>query len=87
MKNIKNIAIGGIVLLAGCLQLTAQKSHDAALSRNLTTFNALVKELELNYVDSIRTDEAFNAAIGAMLSTIDPYTEFYSPTIKTLSCV
>lgn len=82
MKNIKNIAIGGIVLLAGCLQLTAQKSHDAALSRNLTTFNALVKELELNYVDSIRTDEAFNAAIGAMLSTIDPYTEFYSPDDK-----
>lgn len=52
-------------------------SHDAAVARKLNTFNALVKELELNYVDSIRTDEAFDAAIGAMLSTIDPYTEYY----------
>lgn len=52
-------------------------SHDAAVTRNLTTFNSIVKELELNYVDTIRPKEAFDAAIGALLSTIDPYTEFY----------
>jgi peptidase, S41 family len=52
-------------------------SHDAAVARNLSTFNAIVKELEMNYVDTIRPKEAFNAAIGALLSTIDPYTEFY----------
>lgn len=52
-------------------------SHDAAVARNLTTFNSIVKELELNYVDTIRPKEAFDAAIGALLSTIDPYTEFY----------
>ncbi len=56
----------------------AKKSHDAALARNLNVFNALVKELEQNYVDSIRTDEAFSKAIAAMLSTVDPYTEYYS---------
>lgn len=54
------------------------KSHDAAVSRNLSTFNAIVKELELNYVDTIRPNEAFDAAIGALLSTIDPYTEYYN---------
>ncbi len=52
-------------------------SHDAAVARNLTTFNSIVKELEMNYVDTIRPKEAFDAAIGALLSTIDPYTEFY----------
>ncbi|MDE6532326.1 MAG: S41 family peptidase [Muribaculaceae bacterium] len=52
-------------------------SHDASVARNLNTFNAIVKELEMNYVDTIRPKEAFNAAIGALLSTIDPYTEFY----------
>ncbi|MCM1291826.1 MAG: S41 family peptidase [Prevotella sp.] len=57
---------------------TSEKSHDAAVSRNLNTFNSLVKELELNYVDSIRTDEAFEIAIDAMLSTVDPYTEYYN---------
>lgn len=56
----------------------ASKSHDAAVNRNLSTFNAIVKELELNYVDTIRPNEAFDAAIGALLSTIDPYTEYYN---------
>lgn len=54
-----------------------ESSHDAAVARNLTTFNTIVKELEMNYVDTIRPREAFNAAIGALLSTIDPYTEYY----------
>lgn len=54
-----------------------QKSGDAALARNLTTFNAIVKELQDNYVDSIAPDHAFGAAIDALLGTIDPYTEYY----------
>ena len=54
-----------------------ESSHDAAVSRNLNTFNAIVKELEMNYVDTIRPKEAFDAAINALLSTIDPYTEYY----------
>lgn len=31
----------------------------------------------MNYVDTIRPKEAFDAAIGALLSTVDPYTEYY----------
>jgi len=56
----------------------AKKSHDSAVARNLNVFNALVKELEMNYVDTIRTDECFSTAIRALLSTVDPYTEYYS---------
>lgn len=53
-------------------------SHDISVSRNLTTFSSIVKELEMNYVDTIRPHEAFDAAIEAFLSTVDPYTEYYS---------
>jgi len=56
----------------------ARKSHDAAVARNLTVFNSIVKELERNYVDTIRTDEAFKTTIKALLSTVDPYTEYYT---------
>lgn len=70
------LAAGALMVLAD--NPTAKKSHDAAVARNLTTFNALVKELELNYVDSTRPDEAFRAAINAYLSLTDPYTEYYS---------
>lgn len=57
---------------------TPSPSHDVSVSRNLSTFNSIVKELEMNYVDSIRPQEAFGAAIEAFLSTVDPYTEYYS---------
>ncbi len=69
-----------MLAIAGSSVITAQEpssSHDAAVNRNLTTFNAIVKELELNYVDTIRPKEAFSAAINALTSTIDPYTEYY----------
>lgn len=56
----------------------AGPSHDMSVNRNLATFSSIVKELELNYVDTIRPKEAFGAAIEAFLSTVDPYTEYYS---------
>lgn len=67
-----------MLLAAGALAQTPQTSHDISVSRNLSTFSSIVKELELNYVDTIRPTEAFDAAIEAFLSTVDPYTEYYS---------
>lgn len=64
----------------GGLTLSSQNpttSHDAAVSRNINTFNSIVKGVELNYVDTIRPKEAFDAAIQAFLSTVDPYTVYY----------
>ncbi len=65
-----------MLVLAACVG--AKKSHDMSLQRNLKTFNTMVKILEQNYVDSIRIDDAFNAASRAMLNTVDPYTEYYT---------
>lgn len=55
----------------------ANKSGDTALGRNLVTFNAIVQELQNNYVDSLQPDVAFKQAIAALLETVDPYTEYY----------
>ena len=87
----KGIRIFGMLLLmllpsikANAQQkVTPTPSHDVSVNRNLSTFNAIVKELELNYVDSIRPNEAFGAAIEAFLSTVDPYTEYYSADDRT----
>ena len=67
------------MILVPAAYVGANKSHDAAVTRNLSVFNAIIKELEMNYVDSIRTDETFETAIAAMLMQIDPYTEYYTP--------
>lgn len=79
--NLKRIAGAALLVaaIAGSWGVNAaKKSHDSAVARNLNVFNALVKELEMNYVDTIRTDECFSTAIRALLSTVDPYTEYYS---------
>lgn len=81
MKSLLKRSAGIALAIATVALVNAaepQSSHDTALNRNLSTFNALVKQLELNYVDSIRTDDAFQAAIYALLSTVDPYTEYYT---------
>ena len=77
IKNILPLLLFFSALISRAQQ-TPGPSHDVSVSRNLATFNSIVKELELNYVDTIRPKEAFGAAIGAFLSTVDPYTEYYS---------
>lgn len=79
----KGIIITGIFLLA--LFAIAVKgetannevSTDTALARNLNTFNTITRYLAQAYVDSLRPDEAFKTAIGGLLYTVDPYTEYY----------
>ncbi len=75
--------IAGAVVSAGAMaswaaSQTRPKSHDTAVTQNLAIFNAVVREVEQNYVDSTRPDEAFETAIAGYLSTIDPYTEYYT---------
>lgn len=64
-----------IVTAAGIV--TAQKSADMSVARGLNTFSSIVKELEMNYVDTINSETAFKDAIDAMLQTVDPYTVYY----------
>lgn len=77
MKKSFVIMIVTIVSIITVAAFAQQKSGDAAIGRNLTTFNAIVKELQDNYVDSIAPDIAFKEAIGALLETVDPYTVYY----------
>ena len=57
--------------------VSAQKSKDMSVARGLNTFSSIVKELEMNYVDTINSEMAFKDAIDAMLQTVDPYTVYY----------
>ena len=56
----------------------ATRSKKSEISRNLDIFNALYKELQTFYVDSIDAEKSINTAIAAMLNDIDPYTEYIS---------
>ncbi|MDE7475228.1 MAG: S41 family peptidase [Duncaniella sp.] len=60
------------------LASAATRSKKSEISRNLDIFNALYKELQTFYVDSIDAEKSINTAIEAMLNDIDPYTEYFS---------
>ena len=46
------------------------------IARNLDIFNALFKELNAFYVDTLDIDKTMEIAITAMLDDVDPYTEY-----------
>ena len=61
------------------LSAAAQNSsdHNFKVAKNLETFNAIYRNLDLMYVDSLNADDAVGTAIKAMLGSLDPYTEYY----------
>ncbi len=66
-----------LALLAGTtVPATAQKDNRFEVSKNLDIFNAVVKEVEMFYVDSVDVSEAVRRGIDSMLSGFDPYTEY-----------
>ncbi|MDE7388999.1 MAG: S41 family peptidase [Muribaculaceae bacterium] len=64
-------------VLTGISSLAATRSSKSELNRSLDIFNAMVRELQLNYVDTIDIKKSVNTAMLYMLDEIDPYTEYY----------
>lgn len=68
-----------VFLLCGISNLFASakpEDRNFTIARNLDIFNTLFKELDMYYVDSIKTDEVMYNGINAMLSHLDPYTQY-----------
>ena len=80
MKNMKlKSPLTGLLAIAILLPTAlraAASTDEAAIARNLDTFNTLFKELNTYYVDSIDADKSIKVAIDAMLGDLDPYTEY-----------
>lgn len=67
-----------VFLALGLLPAGAQGNHNFEVEKHLDIFNALYKELDLNYVDTLSAKKNIDNAILYMLSELDPYTEYYS---------
>lgn len=76
MKKLPIILATGVLTLSAALSDAATRSDKAEISRNLDIFNSIYKELQTNYVDTIDARHSIETAINAMLSEIDPYTEY-----------
>ncbi len=72
--------ITAMLVLAASLKVGAQtnsQDHNFDVAKNLEVFNAIYKDLEMMYVDTLDANVTVGYAINAMLRSLDPYTEYY----------
>ena len=74
MQRISLILLA-IVLSLSALAQTRNSNYETA--KHLDIFNRLYKELDLNYVDSLKAKDVIEDAIYYMLEQLDPYTTYY----------
>ena len=66
-----------MVLFAAPSFAQKDKDHDFAVAKNMEIFNAIYKNLDLMYVDTLNADEVVGNGVKAMLGSLDPYTTYY----------
>ena len=67
-----------LAALLGALALRADDGTDRTfrINKNLNTFNTIMRELDLFYVDTLNYDKLTRNAIDYMLHNLDPYTVY-----------
>lgn len=77
MKKIL-LLIGAVIAAASIFVFGHEtRTSKAQAARDIAVFNAVLKELQASYVDTINSKELVRNAIDYMLAEIDPYTEYY----------
>lgn len=74
MKKILLIILLSVTI---CIAMSAGNTR-GDVSRNIKIFNNIFRELQAGYVDTFDVDAVTRTAIDAMLSQIDPFTEYYA---------
>lgn len=69
--------LAALTLAVSC-SACAQTEHSFEVSKNIDIFNSLYRELDMLYVDTLDAKKVIEYGIDAMLSNLDPYTEYYS---------
>ena len=76
MKRIFLLMIGALGSLLPALAQETQ-DHDFETSKNLEIFNAIYRNLDMAYVDTLSAGQTIGTGIQAMLQSLDPYTVYY----------
>lgn len=74
---ITTLLTGAILWASGGI-ISAKISNESKLRRNLSTFNEIVTQLNLNFVDSVDADKILDASLSGLYNAYDPYTVYYN---------
>ncbi|MCL1868571.1 MAG: S41 family peptidase [Paludibacter sp.] len=65
-----------LIIFSANAQNDFNQTKTTRISRNFDIFNSVLRELDLNYVDTLNYDKIVGNAIDYMLHKIDPYTVY-----------
>ncbi|MDD4054416.1 MAG: S41 family peptidase [Bacteroides sp.] len=71
------LSISVVVLIFFFVGFQKGDKRNFELAKNMEIFNAIVKELDLFYVDTLDANVTLRRGIDAMLYSLDPYTVYY----------
>lgn len=77
-KSITVVSLLMSFFYTGLFCAQAQTDNRFEVSKQLDIFNAIVKEVEMFYVDSVDVEKMVHRGIDAMLKGLDPYTEYFA---------
>lgn len=63
--------------IVATLPLHAQSQKTSRIDKSLAIYNDVMRQLDINYVDTLNYEDLTETAINAMLRRIDPYTVYY----------
>ena len=75
MRTFRHTLLAAALLAAA--PLAAQNDRGFEIAKNLEIFSSVYKQLNQSYVDDVDPGKTIKVAIDAMLSSLDPYTNYY----------
>jgi len=76
MKKTFYLSIFFICITSTVFCTPTPQQHSFRISKNLTIFNSVFRELDLFYVDTLNYDKMVKTSIDNMLEKLDPYTVY-----------
>lgn len=76
-KTMRSLMLMALMAVAMPIMAQNTSDHNFRVAKNLDIFNAIYRNLDLMYVDSLDADKTIGTAIRSMMHSLDPYTDYF----------
>lgn len=76
-KTMRSLMLTALMAVAMPIMAQNTSDHNFRVAKNLDIFNAIYRNLDLMYVDSLDADKTIGTAIRSMMRSLDPYTDYF----------
>lgn len=76
-KTMRSLMLMALMAVAMPIMAQNTSDHNFRVAKNLDIFNAIYRNLDLMYVDSLDADKTIGMAIRSMMHSLDPYTDYF----------